>query len=58
VSFVLVLIVPIVVGLAGFYGWLRREKPPAEARADWWRFARIWTSGAAVIVVAAELIRH
>jgi hypothetical protein len=56
VSFAFVLIVPIVVGLAVFYGLLRVRKPADEAGAAWWRFAKIWTPTAVVIIVAAELI--
>jgi hypothetical protein len=52
------LIVPIAVGLATFYGLLRIRKPPAEARAEWRRFAMRWTPTAITIIVAAQLIWH
>jgi hypothetical protein len=58
VTFAAVLVVPIVVGLAMLYGLLRLRLPPAEASATWWRFAKLWTPMAVIIIVAAELIWH
>jgi hypothetical protein len=58
VSFLVAVVVPIAVGLTTFYALMRRHKPAPEARADWWRFARLWVPTAVAIIVAAELIWH
>ncbi len=50
------IVVPVVIGVAAFYGSMRARRTPGEARRATARFAVMWVPAAVVIVLAAAVL--